>query len=71
MPFFVTDDTIAVMGGTNGYVGLFDLETLDLTDELSFTNRCVHGIWGDGGGAVDAVGGRFSTSCAGIALIRE
>ena len=68
---FMVEPGVAVIGGTNGYLGLYNPATQVLVDELSFTNRCLHGIWTGSDGVSYAVGGRFSPPFAGTALMRR
>jgi len=66
----VVDPETAIVGGTNGYAGRYDVMTGALVREATFTNQCIHATWGDGEGTFYAVGGRFSTPYTGLALMR-
>ncbi len=68
---FMVEPDVALIGGTNGYLGRYNPMTQELEDELSFTNRCIHGIWTGSDGVSYAVGGRFSPPLAGTALVRR
>lgn len=63
--------TEAVVGGVNGYVGLYDPTTGALTDEgfLSFDD--IHATWYDGAGTTWAVGGSFLAPYTGVAFRRQ
>ncbi len=65
------DDGRALVGGLNGYVGVFDPETGELTAEETLQGGDVHALWGDGEGRWYAVGGRFVEPYAGAAWLRE
>ena len=67
----MTDAQQAVVGGVNGFVGIFDPLTNSLESEATRTLECIHAIWGDGQGTFYAVGGSFSEPFAGIALVRS
>ena len=67
---YMVDADEAIVGGTNGYAGRYDLLTGELDQEDASTNLCLHGIWGDGEGSYYAVGGRFSTPYTGLAIVR-
>lgn len=68
---FVDADNQAVVGGVNGYIGLFNPQTGELTREDSGATTIIHAAWADGAGTAYAVGGRFSPPHAGIALMRQ
>ena len=59
----------AIVGGVNGYVGSFNPQTGELTQETSGTNQSIHAIWGIGETYV-GVGGLFAAPYTGVALIR-
>lgn len=67
---FVEGDTV-VVGGVEGFVGLFDDATGDLVPEDSGTRFEVHAIWGDGTDRYWAVGGNFRAPYRGVAIVRE
>jgi len=64
------DPNTAVVGGINGYVGVFDVETATLTAELAPTTIDVHALWYDGAGTTYGVSGRFLPPYGGNALMR-
>jgi hypothetical protein len=68
---FMAEPGEAIVGGTNGFVGRFDLASGMLVGESSGTNQCLHAVWGNGVGSYYAVGGRFNEPYAGIALVRQ
>lgn len=68
---FVDAENRAVVGGVNGYIGLLNPQTGQLSQEDSGTTTTIHAAWGDGAGTVYAVGGRFSPPHAGIALVKQ
>jgi hypothetical protein len=60
----------AVVGGINGYVGVFDVPTGELTTEFPPTTIDVHALWHDGAGTTYGVSGRFLPPYGGAALKR-
>ncbi len=67
---FMTAENQAVVGGQNGYVGVFDPQTGELTDESSGASLDVHALFGFDS-VQFGVGGRFSPPYAGLALVRD
>ncbi|MFQ5413278.1 MAG: hypothetical protein ACE5E6_02350 [Phycisphaerae bacterium] len=61
----------AIIGGVNGFVGVYDPTTDTLVAEAAETQQTIHAAWGDGAGRVYAVGGRFSPPFTGLALVRS
>ena len=68
---FMIEPGEAIVGGTNGYVGRYDLVSGTLEGESSGTNQCLHAVWGNGIGSYYGVGGRFNDPYEGIALVRR
>jgi len=64
------DPDTAVVGGLNGYVGLFDVPSKTLLRETPATTLDVHALWNDGAGTTYGVAGRFLAPFDGAALIR-
>jgi len=67
---YMTGPDEAVVGGVDGFVGSFDPTSGVLTPDPPISDLPVHAAWGDGAGAVYAVGGRFATPYAGFAAVR-
>lgn len=67
---FMTEPDVALVGGANGFAGVFNPQSGELTSEDTTTSLCLHGIWGDELSTFFAVGGRFSEPLAGLALVR-
>ncbi len=67
---FMDDPNLALFGGVRGYIGRFDLRTLDLIHESLDETLDIHAVWGDGAGRYYAVGGRFTAPFGGLALVR-
>ncbi len=67
---FMAEPGLAVVGGTNGYCGAFNPETLELTAESAPTNQTVHALWASSAARFFGVGGRFSAPYTGLALVR-
>ncbi len=61
------------IGGTNGFAGVFDFQTGNVTPEAApDTSHAVHAVWApDDSGVAFAVGGRFNQPYEGLALIRS
>lgn len=68
---FMDKSRSALCGGVRGYIGIFDPLTGDLTPEETSADLDVHAIWGDGQGRYYAVGGDFSGTFKGQALLRS
>ena len=68
---FMAEPGEAIVGGTNGFVGRYDMASGVLDGETSDTNQCLHAVWGNGIGSYYAVGGRFNEPYEGIALVRR
>jgi len=69
---YINDDGDVDVGGVNGYMGLFDSDSLQLTDSESGTRHCIHAIWGDNAGVTYAVGGSFIPgNHVGVALVKK
>ena len=64
------DANTAVVGGVNGYIGVYDVAADTLLPEYGPTTLDVHAIWYDGAGTTYAVAGRFLDPFAGAALVR-
>ncbi len=67
---FMVEAGEAIVGGANGFGARFDPSPGVLDAEMTGSNLCIHGMWGDGAGRFYAVGGRFSEPFAGVALVR-
>ncbi len=67
---YMVASTEAIVGGVNGYAGVFDVATGELTVEPTDTTESLHAIWADGEGRFYAVGGRFAPPFRGLALVR-
>jgi len=61
----------ALVGGINGYVGVFDVATGEVELDEVLEGGDVHAIWNDGEGRFYAVGGRFNEPLAGLAWVRK
>ncbi len=64
------DPNTAVVGGINGYVGVFDVASGELTTEYAPTTIDVHALWHDGANTTYGVSGRFLAPFGGDALKR-
>jgi len=62
---------VALVGGLNGFVGVFDPATGELTYEDTIEGGDVHALWNDGAGRTYAVGGRFVEPLSGLAWVRK
>jgi hypothetical protein len=62
----------AMIGGVNGFVGTFDVDSGEIHSEIPTSSLDVHAMWGDGAGRTYAVGGTFlDGSHAGSAMVRS
>jgi len=67
---YMTEEGETVVGGVNGFAGLYDMTTNGLIEESTDTLIALHSTWGDENGRYYSVGGRFSPPPMGVALVR-
>ncbi len=68
---FMDDPAVAHIGGVNGFVGTFDVQSGAIQPEVPTTTLDIHAMWGDGAGRVYAVGGTFLDGAhQGAAMVR-
>ena len=67
---FMVSESTAFVGGTEGFLGQYDVDGNTLVQEDSGTRREIHAIWADGT-RVYAVGGGFAIPHRGVVLVRN